>query len=125
MVWIVAATGGVLVVLVSLFLFWKGSTSEQIWQLRHGSASRCFQAAHDLARSGPAAIAAAPALKEALQHSDIRIQTVAADALMRRGAWQELKSGDWINKADPTALTAATTDIATTFPPPLEELPVL
>jgi protein-S-isoprenylcysteine O-methyltransferase Ste14 len=124
-VWIVSALSSVLVVLVCLFLFWKGSTSEQIWQLRHGSASSRLQAAHDLARSGPATIAAAPALKEALQDSDIRIQTVAADALLRMGAWQELQSGDWISKADPASITAATTNIANAFPPPLEALPVL
>lgn len=125
MVWIVAALSGVLAVVVSLFLFWKGSTSEQIWQLRHGSASSRFEAAHELARRGPAAIAAVPALKEALQDSDIHVQTAAADTLLRMGAWQELQSGDWISRADPTAITAATTNIANSFPPPLEALPVL
>jgi protein-S-isoprenylcysteine O-methyltransferase Ste14 len=125
MLWIVVALSGVLVVLVCLFLFWKGSTSEQIWQLRHGSASSRFEVVHELARRGPDALAAAPALKEALQDPDIRIQTLAADALLHMGAWQELQSGDWISKADRTAITAATTNIANSFPPPLEALPVL
>jgi protein-S-isoprenylcysteine O-methyltransferase Ste14 len=125
MLWIVVALSGVLVVLVCLFLFWKGSTSEQIWQLRHGSASSRFEVAHELARRGPDALAAVPALKEALQDPDIRIQTLAADALLHMEAWQELQSGDWISKADRTAITAATTNIANSFPPPLEALPVL
>ena len=125
MVWVVAGLSAVLLLLVCVTLFWKGSTSELMWQLRHGSASNRLEAAQELARIGQTAIAAAPALKEALQDSDIRVQTIAADALLRMQAWQELNSSEWVRKADRDVITSAMTNIANTFPPPLSALPVL
>jgi hypothetical protein len=124
-VWIIAGQSVLLLFLVVLFLTWKGSTSERIWQLQHGSAGNRFDAALEFARSGRAAMVAAPALKDALEDSDVHVQTAAADALLRMGAWEQLNSSDWIRKADASSITAATTDIGNAFPPPLEAFPVL
>jgi protein-S-isoprenylcysteine O-methyltransferase Ste14 len=125
MVWIIAGQSELLVLLVLLFLIWKGTTSEMIWQLKHGSAGSRFKAAGDLALSGPKAIEAAPALRDAVDDPDAQVQRLAADALLRMRAWSELNSCDWVRKADAYSITSATTDIANTYPAPLEALPLL
>jgi HEAT repeat protein len=123
--WTIAIQSVLLVFLVVLFLFWKGSTSELVWQLKHGSRASRMDACRELARMGQAGIVAAPTLKDALDDSDPRVQTMAADALLRMKAWHELNEGNWIPKADPEVVTAAITDLANTFPPPMEGLPIL
>ena len=124
-VWIVAVQAAVLVFLVVFYLSWKGSMSELLWQLKHGSVGSRRDAVYELTRMGRGAIAAAPVLKEALEDSDPRIQTMAADALLRMGAWRELSSSDWMLKADPGSITSAFTEIANTYPPPMEALPIV
>jgi HEAT repeat protein len=125
MVWIIAGQSALLVLLVLLFLIWKGTTSEMIWQLKHGSAGSRFKAAGDLALSGPNAMETAPALRDAVDDPDPQVQRLAADALLRMRAWSELNSCDWVRKADVYSITSATTDIANTYPAPLEALPLL
>src|SRR5260370_42587446 len=50
---------------------------------------------------------------------------MAADALLRMGAWRALNSSDWMLKADPGSITSAFTEIANTYPPQMEALPIV
>jgi len=123
--WVIGLEALLFLFLVGLFLFWKGSTSELVWQLKHGIVENRIHAADELAKRGRKAIAAAPALKEALGDSNPNVQTLAANALLRMGAWHELNSSDWITKASPNAIEQAEAEIANTDPPPAEALLVV